>query len=158
MCIGHLIIKCKCNWFSCPRSNWEISQGRKCSYIPIGSIRKITSRITAEKKTSGKLKPRAGWHSCESVRAWERSLPCKLAWVRIPEATPCETPPNDHLGDTVTSIVVTATFFGCLAKRPYTVSGKKNPSLIRWPVNTAKFGDRINGVPLYLLPLYLLYY
>ena len=143
MCLGHLIIKCKCNWF-CPRSSWEISQGRKCSWIPIGSIQKITSRITAENKISiSKLKTRAGWHSCESVRALT-SLQL-LAWVRIPEATPCwvcyAVKPRLRTTPVIRSprSLLRPLFFGRLAKRPYTVSCKKNPSLIRWPVNTAKF-------------------
>ena len=153
MCLGHLIIKCKCNWF-CPRSSWEISQGRKCSSIPVGSIQKITSRITAENKISiSKLKTRAGWHSCESVRALT-SLQL-LAWVRIPEATP---------------------YWVCYAVKPRlrTTSVIRSPRslwrplfLAAWQkghtqflvkkslVNTANFfgpiGDRINGAPLYLL-------
>ena len=46
-------------------------------------------------------------------------------------------------------------FFGRPAKWPYIFLQKKEPSLMRSPVNTAKcfwpIGHRINGVPLYII-------
>ena len=62
-----------------------------------------------------------------------------------------ETPPYDHLRNTVTSLL-RLLFFGCLAKRPYTFLQRKNlvNTVTRlygqfvWP-----FGNRINGVSLY---------
>ena len=60
------------------------------------------------------------------------------------------TPPDGHLGNTVTSLL-RQIFFGRLAKRPYIFLKKKQTSFVRSPVNTAKYfwpiDDRINGVP-----------